>query len=94
VFADDLVKECIFFADDFTTDVDVEVFKGHREEVGSMDFSQRFQRRSGWACVVDAAQVCSHIQHTVDWMISVFRKCKEFPARQSGLRVEPAAVLA
>ena len=69
LFADDLVKESIFFTDDFATEVDVEVFKGHGEEVGAMDFSQRFWRRSGWASVVDAAQVCGHIQHTVDWMM-------------------------
>ena len=30
--------------DDFAAEVDVEVFKRHREEVGVMDFSQRFWR--------------------------------------------------
>ena len=58
-----------------------------------MDFSQRFQRRSGWAGVVDATKVCSHIQHTVDWMMLVFRKCKEFPTRHSGLPVGPVEVV-
>ena len=38
-FVNDLVKESIFVTDDFAAEVDVEVFKGHREEVGAMDFS-------------------------------------------------------
>ena len=56
-FVDDLLKERIVVTDDFAAQVDVEVFKGHREEVSAMDFSQGFWRGSGWASVVDAAQV-------------------------------------
>ncbi len=54
-FVDDLVKETISVADDCAAEVDVEVFKGHREEVSAMDLSQRFWRGSGRAGVVDAA---------------------------------------
>jgi serine/threonine protein kinase len=89
-FVDDLVKKPSFIADDFAAEVDVEVFKGHREEVSAVDFSQRLCRGNGRAGVVDSVQVCGYIQHTLGWMTLAVRTGQEFPATTTRTaRLEP-----